>query len=81
MRNAGVSGKEVIIWRKDFAGVDTGEGTGFRDRMEDLRESSAMNRKVVDRFVGADGPVGDEGSLRKHCENGTGVRGGKWFLL
>lgn len=56
-------GQEVAV--KDLAGVSAGEMARFANGVEHLECGRAVDRKIVDRFMG-NGVVGDVGCLRKH---------------
>lgn len=69
---------------KDFARVTTGEMAGFRDRIEVLRKSGAVDGEIVDRFVKMSRSAVravDVVGLGKHIEDGACVRCCKGFVL
>ena len=65
---------------EDFASVATGEVAGFRNGMEDLGLGGAVNREIVDRFMG-DGVTGDVWGRREHAKDAFGVGESDGFSL
>ena len=78
MRNAIFGRLQFAV--EDFASVATGEVAGFRNGMEDLGLGEAVNREVVDRFMG-DGIIGDIWSPREHSKDAFGVGESDRFSL
>lgn len=71
MRDPVLRGQEGAV--EDFARVAAGEVSRFGDGVEDLESCCAMDREVVDGFVG-DGFVGNKGRFGEHGGDGFGVR-------
>ena len=65
---------------EDFAGVTAGEMAGFGDGVKDLGFSCAVDREIVDRFMG-DGIFFNIRGRRKHVQDSFGVGDSDWFSL
>ena len=78
MRNAIFGRLQIAV--EDFASVAAGEAAGFRNGMEDLGLGGAVNREIVDRFMG-DGIIGDVWSQREHSKDAFGVGESDRFSL
>lgn len=63
-----------------FASVAASEMAGFGNWMEDLEGGSAVDREVVDRFMGY-WVVGNVGGCWEHGDNGSGVGSCEGFTL
>ena len=79
MRNAVVCWEEGV--RKYFSGVGAGEDTGFRCGVEDLAQGVAVDREIVDGFMGNRGFAGSEGGLREHAHDSSSIGTSEWFAL
>lgn len=67
---------------EDAAGVDAGELAGFGDRVEDLGVRQAVDREIVDGFVGSlVTGVGGVAGCWDHFLDGAGIGEGQWFTL
>ena len=65
---------------ENFASVATGEVAGFRNGMEDLGLGGAVNREIVDRFMG-DWIIGDVWGQWEHSKDAFGVGESDGFSL